>query len=102
MSLFATPVTCAVIARTRHRMMQAEILEAAKQGAKFIELRLDFLSKARWLDADDLFYLGFHFVEGTGSEKEFGGQILNLLLERFPRSKLAKDAKNKLRRQGVK
>jgi 3-dehydroquinate dehydratase / shikimate dehydrogenase len=46
MSLFATPVTCAVIARTRHRMMQAEIQEAAKQGAKLIELRLDFLSKA--------------------------------------------------------
>jgi hypothetical protein len=63
---------------------------------------IDFLSKARWLDADDLFYLGFHFVEGMGSEKEFGGQILNLLLKRFPRSKLAKDAKNKLKRQGVK
>src|ERR1035438_7082749 len=45
MSLFATPVTCAVIARTRHRMMQAEIQEAAKQGAKLIELRLDFLAK---------------------------------------------------------
>jgi HEAT repeat protein len=63
---------------------------------------IDFVSKARWLDADDLFYLGFHFVEGTGAEKEFGGQILNLLLKRFPRSKVAKDAKNKLRRQGVK
>jgi 3-dehydroquinate dehydratase/shikimate dehydrogenase len=46
MSIFPTPVTCAVIARTRHRMMQAEIQEAAKQGAKLIELRLDFLSKA--------------------------------------------------------
>ena len=46
MSMFSTPVTCAVIARTRHRMMQAEIQEAAKQGAKLIELRLDFLSKA--------------------------------------------------------
>src|SRR5271156_2134426 len=46
MSIFPTPVSCAVIARTRHRMMQAEIQEAAKQGAKLIELRLDFLSKA--------------------------------------------------------
>jgi HEAT repeats len=63
---------------------------------------IDFVSKARWLDADELFYLGFHFVEGLGFEKEFGGQILNLLLKRFPRSKLAKDAKNKLKRQGVK
>ena len=42
---FAGPVVCAVIGRTRHKMMQAEIQEAAKQGAKLIELRLDFLAK---------------------------------------------------------
>src|ERR1700682_1318600 len=40
------PVICAVIARTRHKMMQIEIQEAAKRGAKLIELRLDFLAKA--------------------------------------------------------
>ncbi len=40
------PVICAVIGRTRHKMMQIEILEAAKRGAKLIELRLDFLTKA--------------------------------------------------------
>ncbi len=44
------PATCAkicvVIGRTRHKMMQIEIQEAAKRGAKFIELRLDFLAKA--------------------------------------------------------
>ncbi len=37
---------CVVIARTRHGMMQAEIQEAAQQGANLIELRLDFLKKA--------------------------------------------------------
>ena len=37
---------CAVIGRTRHKMMLIEIQEAAKQGARLIELRLDFLSKA--------------------------------------------------------
>jgi 3-dehydroquinate dehydratase/shikimate dehydrogenase len=37
---------CVVIGRTRHKMVQIEIQEAAKQGAKFIELRLDFLAKA--------------------------------------------------------
>jgi 3-dehydroquinate dehydratase/shikimate dehydrogenase len=42
----ARPQICAVIARTRHRMMQLEIQEAAKQGATLIELRLDYLSKA--------------------------------------------------------
>src|SRR5436190_17387649 len=36
---------CVVIGRTRHKMMQTEIQEAAKQGAKLIELRLDFLAK---------------------------------------------------------
>jgi 3-dehydroquinate dehydratase/shikimate dehydrogenase len=37
---------CVVIGRTRHKMVQIEIQEAAKQGARFIELRLDFLAKA--------------------------------------------------------
>jgi 3-dehydroquinate dehydratase/shikimate dehydrogenase len=37
---------CAVIGRTRHKMIQAEIQQAAKQGADLIELRLDFLAHA--------------------------------------------------------
>src|SRR5438094_5419276 len=37
---------CVVIGRTRHKMMQIEIQEAAKRGARFLELRLDFLAKA--------------------------------------------------------
>src|SRR5262245_53349558 len=45
MSTGQGPIACAVIGRTRHKMMQAEIQEAAKQGAKLIELRLDFLAK---------------------------------------------------------
>jgi 3-dehydroquinate dehydratase/shikimate dehydrogenase len=40
------PKLCVVIGRTRHKMMQVEIHEAAKRGAKLIELRLDFLAKA--------------------------------------------------------
>src|SRR5439155_6478062 len=35
-----------VIGRTRHRMVGIELQEAVKRGAKFIELRLDFLAKA--------------------------------------------------------
>jgi 3-dehydroquinate dehydratase/shikimate dehydrogenase len=46
MSTDQGPLACAVIGRTRHKMMQAEIQEAAKQGAKLIELRLDFLARA--------------------------------------------------------
>ena len=37
---------CVVIGRTRHKMVMAEIQEAAKRGASLIELRLDFLAKA--------------------------------------------------------
>jgi 3-dehydroquinate dehydratase/shikimate dehydrogenase len=37
---------CVVIGRTRHKMMQIEIQQAASHGARMIELRLDFLAKA--------------------------------------------------------
>ncbi len=37
---------CVIIGRTRHKMVQVELEEAVKRGAKFIELRLDFLAKA--------------------------------------------------------
>jgi 3-dehydroquinate dehydratase/shikimate dehydrogenase len=37
---------CVVIGRTRHKMVQVEIQEAAKGGARLIEVRLDFLAKA--------------------------------------------------------
>jgi 3-dehydroquinate dehydratase/shikimate dehydrogenase len=36
---------CVVIGRTRHKMIQAEIREAHRRGARLIELRLDFLAK---------------------------------------------------------
>ena len=42
----STSAICAVIGRTRHKMIQIEIQEAAKRGAKLIEVRLDFLAKA--------------------------------------------------------
>ncbi|MBX9623520.1 MAG: shikimate dehydrogenase [Gemmataceae bacterium] len=35
-----------VVGRTRHKMVMAELGEAVKRGAKFVELRLDFLAKA--------------------------------------------------------
>lgn len=42
----ASQRTCVVIGRTRHKMMQTEIHEAARRGARLIELRLDFLAKS--------------------------------------------------------
>ena len=59
-----------------------------------------FVQRAKWLDAGDLFYLGFHFAEKDRREKEFGGDVLRLLIKRSPRSKLARDARSKLEREG--
>jgi 3-dehydroquinate dehydratase/shikimate dehydrogenase len=37
---------CVVIGRTRHKMVAVEIQEAAKHGARFLEIRLDFIARA--------------------------------------------------------
>jgi len=52
-------------------------------------------------DAEDLFYLGFHFAEQTHQAREFGRQVLELLVKRSPRSELAKNAKRKLKSEGL-
>jgi hypothetical protein len=57
---------------------------------------------AKWLGADDLYYLGFHFADHVGVMGEFGGKVLKLLLKRFPKNKLAASAKNKLKSSGQK
>jgi HEAT repeat protein len=62
---------------------------------------LPLLKKSKWLDAEDLFYLGFHFTEKERQDKEFGGEVLKLAIQRSPRSQVAKDAKNKLKRAGL-
>lgn len=62
---------------------------------------IKLVEKSKWLEAEDLFFLGFHFTEKTGPEKEFGSQVLRLLMKRWPRSKQAKDAKSKLCSQGL-
>jgi hypothetical protein len=61
----------------------------------------DLLEQAKWLEPEDLFYLGFHFVEKDRQEQKFGGAVLKLLIKRSPRSKLAKDAKAKLSSAGL-
>ena len=59
------------------------------------------LQKAKWLGPEDLFYLGFHFAEKDHQEQKFGGLALKLVVKRSPKSKLAKDAKTKLKREGL-
>lgn len=58
---------------------------------------LDRLKKQKPLDASDLFYVGFHFSEGTGEEQKFGRQLLEYVAKRWPGTKDGKAAKNKLK-----
>ena len=56
------------------------------------------LTRDKGLDSEDLFFIGFNFVESKDDEeREFGGDLLRYLAERSPRSKLGRSAKNKLR-----
>jgi HEAT repeat protein len=59
------------------------------------------LEKIKWLSPEDLYYLGFHFAEQAGQQKQFGGKVLRLLVKRSPRTKLAQAAKRKLRGAGL-
>lgn len=62
---------------------------------------IDHVGKAKWLDADDLFYLGFHFAEQSHRAKEFGKQVLELVVKRSAKSDVAKQAKRKLKSEGL-
>ena len=62
---------------------------------------LKAVEAAGWLDEADLFYVGFHFVERLGTEKEFGAAVLRLVVKASPRSKAAGAAKNKLKSAGA-
>lgn len=55
------------------------------------------VQKAKWLEAEDLYYLGFHFAERFGKEKDFGAEVLKAVVKGSPRSKVAAAARNKLK-----
>ena len=62
---------------------------------------LQQVQKAKWLEADDLYYLGFHFAERSGAEKDFGIAVLRHLVKTSPKSKPAGSARNKLKSVSV-
>jgi HEAT repeat protein len=55
------------------------------------------LKKDKALEPIDLFYVGFHFSESTGTEGQFGRNLLDYVARRWPKSKEAKAARNKLK-----
>jgi len=53
-------------------------------------------------EAEDLYYLGFHFAESPlGHERKFAEQVFELLKDTWPRSEQARAAKNKLKSESV-
>jgi HEAT repeat protein len=57
----------------------------------------DALKKERALEAEDLFNLGFSLVERHGDERGLGKDLLQHVATKFPRTKIGKNAKNKLK-----
>ncbi len=53
------------------------------------------------LDSEDLYWLGFHLAEGTGEEKAIGAELLRMVAEKEGKSKLGRNARNKLRLEGL-
>jgi HEAT repeat protein len=97
---------CALKLSTQDLSAETRAADAAlSQFARLIDSHeaetLEFVKKAKWLEPEELFYLGFHFAEKERAEKKFGGEMLRLVMQRSPRSKLAKDAKSKLRGEGL-
>lgn len=59
------------------------------------------LARQKDVELDDLFTLGFNFVEShDDDEKELGRELLEAIVARQPRGKLAVAAKNKLKLSG--
>lgn len=59
------------------------------------------LAKAKWLDAEALYYLGFHFAEAEPRYRRFGSAVLDLVVQRSPKTKLGQAAKSKRRSLGI-
>jgi HEAT repeat protein len=57
----------------------------------------DALRKEKSLDPEEVFSLGFNFVERQGDERSLGKDLLEHIAFKFPRNKIGKSAKNKLR-----
>ena len=55
------------------------------------------LKKEKNLAPEDLFSLGFSLVERSGEERSLGPDLLEHLASQFPRNKVGKNAKNKLK-----
>ena len=79
-------------------------LDLFKQLAR--EATFPFVQRIRkernHLDSEDLYWVGFHLAEGAGEEKSLGAELLRMVAEKEGKSKLGRNARNKLRLEGLK
>lgn len=57
----------------------------------------EILRKEKALVPEEVFSLGFNFVERPGDERGLGKDLLEHIASKFPRNKIGKSAKNKLK-----
>ena len=62
---------------------------------------LKAIDQAKWLEPDDLYYLGFHFAEEDRRYWPLAGELLQRVIKRGPKAKTAAAAKAKLKRAGL-
>ena len=78
--------------RTADPSLRAFGALVAQDGAKLIKT----LKRERALGAEDFYYLGFHFSEGMEVTRPHGAALLTHLVDRYPRHKLKRPARQKL------
>jgi hypothetical protein len=59
------------------------------------------VQKAKWLEPEDLYYVGFHLAQKDGPPRTFAGKVLHLVVKRAGKSKIAQAARNKIRTEGL-
>jgi hypothetical protein len=59
------------------------------------------LGSVKWLEPEELYYLGFHLAEQDARQRKVAAEVLGLVVRRSPRSKTAQAARSKLRSAGV-
>jgi HEAT repeat protein len=85
---------------TRDSDLPLTLLRGLIRGGSFpVDKKLQ--TESRSLEPPDLFYLGFHLVEGSETERAIGKDLLHKLVETTPRSKVGKSAKSKLKVEGL-
>jgi HEAT repeat protein len=84
---------------TNRQHPAVELLTGLYRGSAYPVL--ETLRKEKSLTPEDLFALGFSLAERTGQERGLGVDLLEHVAEKFPRNKIGKNAKNKLKLIGA-